>query len=190
MDKEKEVKLFHCVLSVIDEGELIAIQARLPENRDGLRMLWEQQNHFTEMLPEPVLGFRMKELFNTRTTLKREPFCDILGMKPQNWHGLINGWHRTTKRDHIWRFAVLLGLDMWETCNLLRLDNELDMKKWDERDRIIWKCLKEGGCTPAKVEEALHREKQKALYDAEAHELLDDPEKWAAAQKKRKRESV
>lgn len=188
MNREQENALFHNMLAVMQEGELIIFQSRLPEDRELLQMLWEQQNHGKAPEPQQSLGWRMKELFDTRAALKREPFCEILGMTPQNWNKFTNGGYATTKREYIWRFAVLLGLDWCETCDLLRLDNELDMKKWNERDRIVWKCVQTNAATPKKVEAALHAKGLPPLYSSETWELLNDPVRWAAAQKKKRLE--
>ena len=155
MDTEQENTLFHHVLAVMQEGELILFQSRLPEDRKKLQTLWKQENPREESAPSWTLGQRMKTLFDSWAVLKREPFCEILGMTPQNWNKFTNGGYATTKREYIWRFAVLLQLDWCETCDLLRLDNELDMKRWDERDRVVWRCLRENEAAPKKVEQAL-----------------------------------
>ena len=188
IEREEENKIFHNVLSVMQEGELIVFQARLPKDREMLQWLWKQQDHGGEPAAPQTVGGRMKDLFDRQATLKREPFCEILGMTPQNWNKFTNGGYATTKREYIWRFAVLLRLAWCETCDLLRLDNELDMKKWDKRDRVIWKCLQGGVATPETVEQALREERLPPLYSSEAWELLSDPGRWAAAQKRKRPE--
>ncbi len=191
MSLEQEVQLFHRVLAVMEEGELVNIQARLPEDRDDLLKLWRSQpRDEPQPAAAPTLGWRMKELYDTRTALKREPFCEVMGMKPQNWQSLTNDRHKTTKRDYIWRFAVLLRLNQWETLDLLRLDNELDMKRWDERDRTVLSCLKEEDCTPDSVEAALREKRLSPLYSPEAWELMNHPRRWAEAQNRKKMDSM